>query len=71
MAKHQRKITDVALRHIDTLCTTAMSHGWHEDQGNGSSVDVAEKDYLEARLVLINYINYLQEKIKDLKKSAK
>lgn len=54
--------------YINSLCEAAMSHGWLQNEGNGSSVDNAEKEYNETKKVITNYILNLETKIKQLRK---
>ena len=48
---------------LDELCDTAMTWGYQESEGRGSSVAKAENDYRSARRALAEYIYMLEVRV--------
>lgn len=62
------KLTKTSRTAIDKFAEAAQAWGWQRDCGTGHSVDVSERDYLEAKKVLEARILRLEEQNRKLRK---
>lgn len=61
------EISPISSKLIEDFSQAAQSWGWEADQGNGSGVDAAEKEFNRSKASLTDRIRFLEGRVRKLK----